>query len=44
MVVYGKLEIASTAPEDSVYKGGLSCTEFSIKFSCVTPMQGYLLI
>ena len=36
MVVYGRLEIASTAPENSVYKGRLSCTEFSIEFSCVT--------
>jgi len=38
------LEIASTDPKDSVYKGRLFCIEFSIEFSCVNPIQGYFTV
>jgi len=33
-----RIEIASTDHGDSVYKGRLLCTEFSIEFSYVNPI------
>ena len=36
--------MASTDHEDLVYKGRLFCTEFSIEFSCVNPIQGYFSV
>ena len=44
MVVQDRLEIASTDYEDLVYKDRLFCTEFSIEFSCVNPIQGYFIV
>jgi len=40
MAVWGRFEVVSTDYVDLVYKGRLSCIEFSIKFSCVNPIQG----
>ena len=36
--------MASMDYEDSVYKGRLFCTELSIEFSCVNPIQGYFSV
>ena len=42
MVVQGRLEIVSMNHGVLVYKGRQSCTEFSIEFSCVNPIQGFI--
>ena len=44
MAVWGRLEMASMDHKDLVYKGRLFCTELSIEFSCVNPIQGYFSV
>ena len=36
--------MASIDYENSVYKGRLFCTDFSIEFFCVNPIQGFFSV